>query len=118
MVRHKEKVESTKSSKTKVKVVAGKKSAGSNDGKPAVVKKPYSRYLKRAHAALLRARVNIISARSKEVDTFFCELLNREFNTVIQNAILQAANNKRSQVTAEDMAYALSTSGTRLQPAV
>lgn len=76
--------------------------------------KPHSRYLRRPHANLLRARFNIVNARSKEVDTFNSELLHKELNTVGQIALLQAGLHKRSQVTTEDMAYAQKTSRTAL----
>lgn len=81
-------------------------------------RRPYSRFTKRQHAALVRARYNIVSARSKEVDNFVNELLKHEMATNAKIAMLQAANHGRTQVTAEDMAYALETSGTLLKVAM
>lgn len=81
-------------------------------------RRPYSRYLKRQHAALLRARYNIMSARSREVDFFLSELLHQEFEVPTQVAMLQAGLHKRAQVTAEDMAYGFRTSRTKLMAAI
>lgn len=101
--------------------VVGKTKGLLSKQKKEATKKPrssYSRYLKRQHAALLRARYNIVSARSREVDWFLSELLHHEFEVPTQVAMLQAGLRKHTQVTAEDMAYGFRTSRTKLTAAI
>ena len=84
---------------------------GTKPGKKAP-RKPYAKYHKREHSALIRARLGITSARSREVDTVHNELLHRELTTVTLIAELKAALGKRSQVTYEDIQWAIQHSGT------
>lgn len=83
--------------------------AAAKEKKP---RKPYARYQKRDHAALIRARVLIPSAKGREVDTFLNELLHRELNTAQLIAMLQATLYKRTRITLKDQQYGLRNSNT------
>lgn len=75
-------------------------------------RKPYARFHRKFHGNLVRARYNIPSAKSREVDNIVNEILFRELRTLIKVAMLQASAHKRAQITYEDMQYAAAHSGT------